>query len=366
MKKALIIFSGYNQRAVVAFLRTLAELNVDYVIIASSSKDTILSTEYKNKVIYIREQKELNKDELFKCIDLAKKKLDAKKYIVAPSTEGLNRFMLENYEEFHELGYDDILPSKELYEQISDKYSFTQICKSYGLVIPGEYTHSNAKFPFVAKPKKYFSTNNKTYSPVFIRDEAEFSTFKNEYYTRDFYFQEYVSGDSIYILFYFYKNGRAIKLSQENLIQQPNGRSIVAAKLADIHHKKITEQYQNLFIKLQYRGLVMVEVSRQKDDYVMIEANPRFWGPSQLFVDAGVNFFEDMLLDWGVIDSKPKHAKMNKGARYYWSGGVCDDISKMVFHNYDKETYLAENSVWSAYDIYNRVDTREIYDLEKI
>ena len=37
----------------------------------------------------------------------------------------------------------------------------------------------------------------------------------------------------------------------------------------------------------------------------MIEANPRFWGPSQLFVDAGFNLFESFLFDYNIIETLP-------------------------------------------------------------
>ena len=59
--KYIILFSGYNQRAVIAFLRTLTQNHVDnYIIFAASEKDSILKTEYRSRVFVIRKNKVLD------------------------------------------------------------------------------------------------------------------------------------------------------------------------------------------------------------------------------------------------------------------------------------------------------------------
>src|SRR5690606_1826134 len=115
---------------------------------------------------------------------------------------------------------------------------------------------------------------------------------------------EFIAGESFYLLFYFYKNGAAERFSQKNLMQQPSGGSIIAAVTSDFHRGHVALQFEELFRSIQFRGLVMVEIRGQGDRYYMIEANPRFWGPSQLFVDAGVNLFEAFMFDYGLLNSK--------------------------------------------------------------
>ena len=62
----IVVFSGYNQRAVVAFLRTLEKNKVEsFRIIASGDSDSILKTNYKEKVIYTRKKKKLDLEEVF-------------------------------------------------------------------------------------------------------------------------------------------------------------------------------------------------------------------------------------------------------------------------------------------------------------
>ena len=102
----VVIFSGYNQRAVIAFLRTLTENNIDnYYIVAANENDTILRTAYKNKVFTIRKNKALEKKELLEIVNSILIKSGAEHALIAPSTEALNRFLLENREELTSKGW---------------------------------------------------------------------------------------------------------------------------------------------------------------------------------------------------------------------------------------------------------------------
>lgn len=50
----ILIFSGFNPRAVLAFIRTLEKNNIsDYGIIANGICDRIFLTKYASKVIYV-------------------------------------------------------------------------------------------------------------------------------------------------------------------------------------------------------------------------------------------------------------------------------------------------------------------------
>ena len=50
------------------------------------------------------------------------------------------------------------LVNKEIYEKVSDKEKFGELCKFFWDSIPGEiYSLEKTVFPFVAKPKTYFA-----------------------------------------------------------------------------------------------------------------------------------------------------------------------------------------------------------------
>ena len=100
----------------------------------------------------------------------------------------------------------------------------------------------------------------------------------------------------------------------------------------------------------------------------MIEANPRFWGPSQLFVDAGMNFYEAFLHDYGFIDHLP--ALNNPGkSKYFWFGGLQNIFKyhdKLVFHKGCEKDLLMELDSWIHHDVFKRDDTIRLFRKEMI
>lgn len=370
MKKAVIIFSGYNQRSLVAFLRTLVKNGVRYGIIASSDNDPILDTVYKSNVFAVRKKKALDRADLLNCINLVKDKIGAEGYVVAPSTEALNRYLLDNRSVFEDNGCEIPLVDKDLYETVSDKAKFSELCNSSGILIPGEYRDiEDAEIPFVAKPIRYVSSNGDIFTPFLIHSKKDLASFLDQCNPEDFYYQEYVEGHCLYLLYYIYGNGDIVKLSQDNKVQQPGGKSMVAAMASDFHDSSESLKYEEMLKKIGFRGLIMIEAKRNNEGSYMIEANPRFWGPSQFFINAGVNLFEDFLFDNGLINTKPVHGDIDMKARYFWSGGVNSTPNKydgLVYYDYTSKEFQDDYNSWKKFDIYNEKDTKPILKQEEL
>jgi predicted ATP-grasp superfamily ATP-dependent carboligase len=369
MNKAIIVFSGHNPRAVISFLRTIDNLKVPYGIIASSDEDTIHLTDYSKSVLAVRSSMPLDIHDITDSIKKLQTSIQAQEYVIAPSTEALNRFLLHNRRKLEKLNCVIPLIDMEGYERISDKKSFAELCAGNGLKIPEEHKSlSQATIPFVAKPFKYYSSSGQTHAPVLVMDENQKNDFMNSYNTSDFYFQEFITGKSYYLLYYFYKDGDLKKLSQINYLQQPHGKSILAAKTSDFHESEESAKYEQLFKSVGYRGLIMIEVMKNKDGTYMIEANPRFWGPSQLFIDAGMNLFEDFLYDWELITERPKTDTRIKASRYYWYGGYIESLKndgQVIYQSgYTPEEFKVEKDEWMAADVYNRRDTVKLFESE--
>ena len=365
----VVIFSGYNQRAVIAFLRTLTENNIDnYYIVAANENDTILRTAYKNKVFTIRKNKALEKKELLEIVNSILIKSGAEHALIAPSTEALNRFLLENREELTSKGWIIPLVSSDVYQLISDKESFWKYCKNQSLLVPRLVDLSSAFLtPYVAKPLCYQSSEGQIYTPILVHNEQEHKYFLEHYNQSDLSFQEYITGNSYYLLYYFSVCGEVYQFSQENLAQQFGGKSIIAARRSTLHLTSISDKYVESIRKLNYHGFLMIELRERDGFFYMIEANPRFWGPSQFYHDCGIEFFELFLKDYDIIDSVSIDEKTNE-IFYFWSGGCKGDIldgNKCVFYN-DGFDFITKNiQTFKKWDIYHREDTVEIYNLEK-
>jgi predicted ATP-grasp superfamily ATP-dependent carboligase len=367
MKKTFIVFSGYNQRAVIAFLRTLESDKCQYAVIATSPADTIFLTKYGSKVSAVRKSSALELTEILRNIRIVQRRIKSDRYVIAPSTEALNRFLLQNRKELEGHNCEIPLVDKELYEKISDKYEFNSICSQHGILVPREYvTITKAKIPYVAKPKKYFSRTEDVYNPILIFSKEAHKSFMKENDIGDFYYQEFVGGKSFYLLYYFCSDGTTYKFSQENYLQQPQGKSIIAAVSSNFHHTRESLKYEKLLEALNFVGFVMVEVKRYKDRNYMIEANPRFWGPSQLFVDAGVNLFKAFLYDLKLIHKKPNLKREAIGIKYFWFGGLMQSLlneGNVTYHNYSSTQFVNDLPGWFMADIYNRRDTSELFKM---
>lgn len=328
----------------------------------------IFSTIYSKNVLNTREEKQLILDDVKKSIEACKNKLSADRYILAPSTEALNRFFLENKLAFEEIDCEIPLVEKDLYENISDKYKFGEMCKTNNILIPKEYQSIHEiQFPYVAKPKKYFTDKGRIYTPFLIHNEKEKQDFIDKCNPKDFFLQEFIKGKCLYLLYYFYKNGTVAKFSQSNKIQQPGGKSMLAAESSDFHEGNESLKYEKLFKQAGFFGLVMVETKEADGECYMIEANPRFWGPSQLFVDSDINLFEAFLFDNNLLDNKPEYISTTKKIKYFWYGGLVESMKKfnyIVYHDYSKERFDEEYFEWASSDIYNRDDTKVVFEQE--
>jgi predicted ATP-grasp superfamily ATP-dependent carboligase len=349
----ILIFSGYNPRAIISFCRIATEYDLDFDIIAKSEYDEILKTDYSKFVKIIRTDKNIDIQTIIKIVD----NYDNLPLFILPSTEYINRILIDNQSELYKKNVSFGLVDKSIYKLISDKKTFANLCNEHDISIPEEYATIPSKFPYVVKPKKYFGTNGIISTPSIIYNNSELDFYFLNKNLEDFYFQEFVNGESIYILFYFNKNSKDINVySQKNYIQQSNGGSIIYAKSSDNYLDPIVRKLIKMFNNVGFFGLVMVEFRKTLDDWIMIEANPRLWGPSQLILDSGMDLLDNFLYDNKLID-KINFRKYTTNVEYIWSGGI--KSSNIVYHD------GCENYEYNLkFDIYNHRDTIKLFTNE--
>lgn len=364
-KKAFLIFSGYNQRAVVAFCREATRLNVPFCIIANSDEDTIFKTVYKEQVFATRGQKLLVKTDLDECIEITKASTGFTEFVILPSSEFLNRFFLDNGAHFNTLKCSIPLVSSELYAKISNKYSFGELCAMNGLAVPKEFGNPEfLPYPFVAKPRLYFSgSTTKTLQPYLIYSENDWKEFLQKEDKEAFYYQEFIDGGCYYLLCYLSYKQKDVCYSQKNLVQQSGGKSMIVAQSSNVHQLPIADRYVSMLKKEDFEGLIMIELKKKGDEFVMIEANPRLWGPSQLFVDAGVPIFEAFMKDQG-FEIQTSGLSEIKDVMYFWHGGMAEDQKNglaIAYHEYTPDLLDENLEKLLACEVYLREDTKDIF-----
>ena len=358
--QAVMVISGYNVRSVVAFCRWATAHDVNFHIIAQSKEDPIFLTDYGKRVVFTRVSPSLISEDFRSWVEDLCRQYGYGRVIVLPSTEYLNRFLLKHRDSIE--AKDCILPlvDESLYGTISDKHSFTKLCQSYGLDIPEEFNCLPEQFPFVAKPRTYFSANGKQLVPQLINNQHDLESFRGE--NKDEYFlQQFVRGKSLYLLAYLGRN-ETILFSQENLMQQARGGSIILAKKSNFHHEKVAGNYVAMLRDQKYFGLIMVEVRLDiaNGRYYMIEANPRLWGPMQFSVDNNVDLFGAMFRDYGFDISKTTSSSFTT-THYFWSGGITQQSQPIAYHSYSADEFLKELPNIRTQDIFFRSDTLKLF-----
>lgn len=361
MKKSIVIFSGYNQRAVIAICRYLASHNSRAFIIARDNQDPIYSTIYKDWICYQRNTLDLNIEDCSLYFREIQKISGIEKILVMPTSEFLNRFFLTNFGHLPDVEIP--LVNLELYRKVSDKDSFKTICAQVGLMVPKLLSLNEIKFPFVAKRKNYSMAVGKRVKPYLIFNQQDFDYFLNSEDLTDFYLEEYIDGNSYYLLYLFDKNGNAESYTQKNLIQQYDGKSIVAATKSDINLDEISRQYVQLFNELGFYGLVMIEIREINGLFYMIEANPRFWGPTQFIVDNKPQLLDLFFADNGLVFISQCHESI--GSDYFWFGGYIENRAKnQLLKFYDNNAIVLDDlalAKWLKSDVYCRADTLEYF-----
>lgn len=364
--KSVLIFTGFNTRAVIAFLRTLVARDVHFVLVASSPEDPIFETDYGEGVVITRPDIALDQTVFRSIFNEVTKRHPDHEFLIAPTSEALNRFLLVNPELYEGGAFTLPLAGQETYLCVSDKLPFIELCQEFDLPVPEAVSlASEGSFPIVAKPRYYIGEHTGAYlKPEILESESDVDAFRRNHDEREFIYQAFVDGHSFYLLMYLPRRGNPTVISQENLVQQPGGASILAAEISYIHERIDWQTYAEALRQVGFHGLIMIELRGRDGDYRMIEANPRFWGPSQLFVDAGCNLFEALLADYGLLPSRyarqPKPAK----CRYFWDDGHAfngDEIDRLAFHRITQQAFLSDYAEWDAYNLFDRPDTRALY-----
>lgn len=366
--KAVLIYSGYNDRAVIAWIRFFSQQNIPFFIIARDDFDYIHLTPYKRYIVKVRKTKKLSISELIEVRDKINNTHPSSfsSFLLLPSSEYLNRFFLQFQSELKLENIEIPLVNVKIYEKISDKFFFWELCRAENIPVPREYAFESVMdFPVVIKPRRYFGANHRVYSkPVMVHDRKKLKEFFEKNNPEEFYIEQFVAGKSYYLLMYMMKNGEALIYSQENLLQQSDGRSIVGAVSSDIHHHEIANLYTNLLRKLNFHGLIMIEIRLSNDTFYMIEANPRIWGPSQLILDSGMLIMDYFAMENGLQSTISSQKLYIPGTKYFWMGGLLEDLrlgKRITFYNYDEIKFFQEYHHWMTSDIYFRKDTLQIF-----
>lgn len=318
-----LVFSGANDRAVLALCRGFDRQTVPFGLLARGTNDLLRKSRYADRFLLTRRSEELEADDLIEAARKGNERYGERPWVVCPTSEYLNLRLFALRDRLAGHGITVATCHQELYHRLSHKSAFRRYCAEIGVPPPAilEGTDAaRAPLAFVAKPKVNLSATGRILYPYLVRTEAERQRFLAETAPEEFYLERFVHGESWYLLYYFASNGTWTMGAQRNYLQQGQGKSIVVARSLPYPEPSVSQRFAEALQSDGYRGFIMVELKRtEQGEAVSIEANPRCWGPFQLTLDARMGLLEAFLRDHGHDVPAPAAPR---SVQYGWAGGI--------------------------------------------
>lgn len=362
-EKKFLVFSGGNDRAVLGFLRALRLCGERACIVARTRDDRVLRTRYRSDVQWIRRDHSLSLEVFVQCVERVREKTGARTLVVLPSTEYFNAFLLRHRVEIESMDCEIPLVDALIYDRLTGKRTSTDFFASAGFPVPQEWQGIQAiSPPVIAKPFRNLSRDGQSLYPWLLETRAQLEAFQKQADIGEYFFQEYVRGESLYLLMYLPRDGSpALTWSQRNLLQQPDGKSMLLAKPADFHRSDTANRLIQVLRGAGFHGLGMIEVIRVSGRDVFIEMNPRIWGPVQFCLDQHQPLLQAFIGDVLHRDSgRFLHRRVAfSRKKYFWLGGLADTLAagKQPDWHTEKRSLAAVILGGIASDVYLRRDS---------
>jgi hypothetical protein len=279
--------------------------------------------------------------------------------IYCPTTEFINAFVLENRQKLELLCIRLIMPSAEIYNQLTNKscstYLIHEICC---LKTPPRIDWRDAVAPCVFKPNSNIHDGAVLY-PILCFSTREVHETRALLSPDEWFVQKYIPGQSYYLCGYLSRSGEFCFYWQTNLMQQANGKSIVLARTGNNPGLDEVQFFEGL-AEMGYFGPIMMEIIEGTDNQLyFIEINPRFWGPLQLTVDACPDIFNLYASDAELGGSIASQSLVQKTGTYWyaWAKGA-QDAQCRLYPAADEFGDAELQNLLQIHDVYRRDDTR--------
>lgn len=366
-KPLVVIFSGANERAIVAFCRSLQRDGVDFVLIARNAQDLIYRTKLRSHLFAQRRLDALDESEFKQLLLDVKARYPHRPITIAPSAESINRLLLQMQDWLSSEGIRGIAVKAETYQLFSDKEKLLAAAAAAGLDVPEAINElSETQIPFVLKPRIEGCPHSQRLYPLLVRNIPEYVEHNGCYDPTKYFIQRYIDGQSFYYV-YFRNEAGVVALYQRNVAQQAAGKSMVAAELVGCPCVDMDQRLKALLEHYYYVGFIMFEVMEWGGRHYIIEANPRLWGPMQLALENG--FRASWLLQSPHVLPEMaiplRFAGVWRKDKYLWLGGFAGQrLEEMRFFSGARRWLLGACCSLPRYDVWFAADSLRMFFFE--
>lgn len=353
----VLLLMNENNRAAVACMRSLKNKNLK-LITAYNKKSIInkaISMNMQN-VILEKYTSETEKSFIDSIIQIQKRNGELKVFLFG---DQVSYWLIRNkkYLNSKKVFFDS--PTLDSYTRMLNKGSFLELIKEYEINEPERLEtnyimNTNFSRKFVIKPKSNTGeTQSILKSPLLIENETAFKKLKNrDIDFKEHIIQEYVEGPSYYYTAIYSEGNKLMDFSQKNIAQQPGGKSVIKAIPINLPVKTVNN-IDNMMSYLNWNGPMMIELKKNKKEFLAIECNPRLWGPLQLAVDNGIDY---PIVMYNLHNKEVKTKQKNKTG-YVWITGYLLGILYKIKTRTNFQIFRNDNKNIKYKDIWFRKDT---------
>ena len=354
MARRFLIFSGHNDRVVVALCRFFFQVRLPFCLVSNGHDDLIHATIWRDHVIFNRRDKGLD---VALLQQLANGQPDTLVY--CPTTEFINDFLLAHRDALQGCGLEIGLPERAVYEELTSKSQsqavLTSLCPA--LRLPAAQDILTPHAPCVLKPLQNV-TGGRVLYPLLCRTSTELADALRGLDRSTYFAQHFIMGQSHYLCAYLARDGRVASFWQTNLMQQPGGKSIVLAQPGANPGIDEAALFAGLHAR-GYHGPFMMEVIASDMGLYYIEVNPRFWGPLQLALDVCPAILGLFAQDHGFDVTLPA-ARQADHAYYAWAFGAATPGCVLHPAAHSLNPHQIEQLLYT-HDVYAREDTQALH-----
>lgn len=360
-KPVFLLFSGHNDRAVIALCRFFSRQELPFLIVTAGPDDVIYHTDWSDRVIFCRLDRHLDIAMYAVLLHAAQPSVGPdQRLIYCPTTEFMNQFVLDHRTNIEATGLHVGLPDAEIYAQLSGKYSSQALIEQLtGLKPPPTLSWEGLQAPCVLKPRENVS-DSKVFYPQLCPTPAALDDALNGLDLNQWFAQAWVEGQSYYLCGYLAQDGDRAWFWQKNFLQQPGGKSMVLACSGENPGLDVDELFRGL-AQLGYHGPFMMELIRDADGTLhYIEINPRFWGPLQLALSACPRLLTLFARDSGATVIEP--ASPAPGPHWYaWAKGAQMPNCRRYPAAARLGQLLSDDPLITNHDVYAGEDTHALH-----
>ena len=222
------------------------------------------------------------------------------------------------------------IPSREVLKDFSDKRKVLAIAAQHGIAVPGTWDVNTGavlgdKGLLAVKPHHSVEirAGRMRKRKVRLIDAAQ-ATNLDQALQPEYFLQEYIPGHGVGIYFLFWNGDYVMHMLARTEAQQVGPGSVTRAVVMPSGFEPEVEKLKDLLREKKWHGVIMFEfrLCARTGKLFLIETNPRFWGPTQLAVDAGYDFPWALysLCNGAAID--PDAMITNPGMGYTWKIGA--------------------------------------------